>query len=82
MAKIAKSLSGGTKWRNKSPDYRADALKAGREAGLVSLNGQSNHEYAKTNDKFRAACEAVGIKPTARQASKYRNGIGKAFKGV
>lgn len=39
---------------------------------------QTNKEYAKTNKKFIEACQAVGIPPTSRQASKYRRGFGKA----
>ena len=39
----------------------------------------TNKEFAKTDPKFRAACERAGIEPTARQASKYRRGFGLAF---
>ena len=30
---------------------------------------------------FKAACSRVGIEPTRRQASKFRNKRGKAFQG-
>jgi len=33
------------------------------------------------NPKFIAACENVGIKPTRRQASKWLNKKGSAYKG-
>jgi len=39
----------------------------------------SNTVYAKTNDHFKAACEAAELKPTSRQASKFRNKKGKAY---
>jgi len=39
-----------------------------------------NKVYAATDDAFKAACEKAGTPPTARQASKYRMGRGKAFK--
>ena len=38
----------------------------------------TNKEFARTNDKFIAACKNVGIEPTKRQASKWRNNKGKA----
>ena len=40
----------------------------------------SNAEYAKTNTHFLACCEKANAKPTARQASKFRNGYGEAYK--
>ena len=40
----------------------------------------TNAEFAKENATFRKACEAAGVEPTTRQASKYRNGQGIAYK--
>jgi len=80
--KVKSSLSGGTKFHNKSEQYREETLAGMLKASRVTQKGQTNAEYARTNEKFRKACETVGIEPTARQASKYRNGIGKAFKGA
>jgi hypothetical protein len=45
----------------------------------------TNKEFAKENDLFRAACEMAqeehkNLKPTKRQASKFRRGKGIAFK--
>ena len=40
--------------------------------------GLTNDEYS-VNPDFNAACEAAGIKATARQASKYRMGKGLAY---
>ena len=42
----------------------------------------TNREFAKADNGFREACEAVGISPTVRQASKWRRGKGKAWKQV
>jgi len=40
----------------------------------------TNAEFAKSNKEFIAACEAVKLEPTSRQASKWMNQKGKAFK--
>ena len=40
---------------------------------------QPNAVFAASNATFRAWCETAGIKPTSRQASKYRRGQGLAF---
>ena len=39
----------------------------------------TNKEFAAQDQKFRAACSAAGVEPTARQASKYRNNQGLAY---
>ena len=38
-----------------------------------------NVQFAQENEEFIERCERVGIEPTMRQASKYRNGKGLAF---
>jgi hypothetical protein len=38
-----------------------------------------NREFAKTDTVFLAACEKAGVKPTPRQASKFRRKMGKAY---
>lgn len=38
-----------------------------------------NAEYAKKNTAFQQCCERAGVEPTARQASKFRNGKGAAY---
>lgn len=43
---------------------------------------QSNKQFAVENQEFKHACEDAGIPVTARQASKFRRGKGKAFKKV
>jgi|TARA_Y100000034_G_scaffold120884_1_gene164457 hypothetical protein len=39
----------------------------------------TNAEFAKNDSALKAACEAVGIPATSRQASKWRMGFGLAF---
>lgn len=39
----------------------------------------SNLDFAHTDPLFRKACESAGIKPTKRQASKWRNKRGLAY---
>lgn len=39
----------------------------------------TNKEYANSKD-FTEKCEKVGVKPTKRQASKYRNKKGSVYK--
>lgn len=41
----------------------------------------TNKEFSETNEHFIEACERVDIKPTVRQASKWRNHKGLAYKG-
>lgn len=36
-------------------------------------------EFAKKDAVFIAACERAGIKPTRRQAMKFRRGLGAAY---
>jgi len=51
--------------------------------GRVSMRfSTTNAHFAKTDKVFQQACESVEIKPTARQASKYRNKRGLAFKRI
>lgn len=40
----------------------------------------TNTKFAKENDDFRKACELANVEPTARQASKFRNKRGSAFR--
>ena len=40
-----------------------------------------NKVFAATDDAFKAACVNAGVDCTARQASKFRRGIGSAYKG-
>jgi hypothetical protein len=40
----------------------------------------THKESAQKDSQFHLACEKAGIEPTKRQASKYRNQKGKAYK--
>jgi len=40
----------------------------------------SNTAFAQNDQAFRARCEAAGVPPTKRQASKFRLGKGRAFR--
>ena len=40
----------------------------------------TNTQFSKSDKEFVAACEAVKLPPTSRQASKWVNQKGKAFK--
>ena len=42
----------------------------------------TNRKFAKEDTAFQKACEVNGVRPTTRQASKYRNGKGAAFKKI
>ena len=59
-------LVGGNKW------IRVTGFKASGPA-------VTNAEFAKTNQQLIDACDKVGIKPTARQASKWKLKKGKAY---
>lgn len=41
---------------------------------------KTNKEFAKEDEQFKTACERSQTDPTKRQASKWRNKKGKAFK--
>ena len=39
----------------------------------------TNDEFRNTDDYFKKCCEAVGIQPSIRQASKFRMERGRAY---
>lgn len=41
---------------------------------------ETNEKFSKTNEEFKKACEEANIKPTKRQASKWRDEKGLAWK--
>ena len=47
-------------------------------AGHKHKYDQSNEKFAKENMEFQSACDKAGVKPTRRQASKWRNKKGLA----
>lgn len=42
----------------------------------------TNRKFAKENKAFTTACKRIKLKPTKRQASKYRSSRGAAFKRI
>ncbi|MFA5025086.1 MAG: hypothetical protein WC503_01065 [Candidatus Shapirobacteria bacterium] len=47
---------------------------------MVAEPRVTNKKFVEVDKAFISACEKVGIKPTSRQASKYRAKKGLAFK--
>jgi hypothetical protein len=41
----------------------------------------TNKEFAATNEEFKSVCTKLNIKPTKRQASKWRMKKGSAWNG-
>jgi hypothetical protein len=60
-------------------EARKYALEQSR---LSRPEGQTHREFAEKNKQFRDACEAAGVKPTRRQAQKFRAGKGSAYSFV
>lgn len=44
--------------------------------------GTTNKEFAKSNSKFKDQCVKYNVPISTRQASKWRNKRGAAFKGI
>lgn len=42
----------------------------------------TNKKFAEEDQSFRKACDLVRLPPTTRQASKFRNKKGLAYKGI
>lgn len=77
---MQKSMHLGTAWKNRSQDYKEKSRKNASQAGLISNfgRGQTNREFSSQNENFQLKCMEAGVKPTKRQASKFRRGLGKA----
>lgn len=53
---------------------------AKKDAASKNAAGRPTFAYFATHDEvFRAACDAAGIQPTARQASKWHRQRGRAY---
>jgi hypothetical protein len=65
---------------NLTPEKAAKHAKA--ERTKTQKFEQSNRVFAAENKAFRAACSEAGVEPTKRQASKYRNKLGVAYRNV
>jgi hypothetical protein len=69
----------GPKLVGDSSDYRK---KAKVRAEKNSPGFSSNAAFSASDQEFLSACEKAGIAPSQRQASKFRNGYGKAAHAV
>lgn len=61
-----------------NPQIAATITK--REKSKLERTNRNLGTY--TSGTFKDACAAAGVQPTARQASKFNNGYGAAFKGA
>ena len=43
------------------------------------MSEQTNKQFMDSNEIFQAACSKANVKPTKRQAGKFRRKLGKAF---
>lgn len=66
----------GPKLDGDSSEYRKKQLR--RAEKNAQGGNTSNAVFASSDGEFIAACEKAGIPATPRQASKFRNGYGKA----
>lgn len=63
-------------WDSKT--NRDEARRRVERAQKNADGRQTNDMFAASDTAFRKLCEDAGINPTARQASKFRNGYGLA----
>lgn len=75
MAKREKKGYQGPKLSGDDEVYRKKRAKQNSQGD----NRESNETFALNNQEFKEACERGNIPATARQASKYRNGYGRAY---
>ncbi len=60
--------------------FKPGVNSRGRPSRDTNRPEVDNATFAATNGAFKAACEAAGVKNTKRQASKFRNKYGAAFR--
>jgi len=79
---MTKTLHNGIAWHNRTPEYRKAALERANNAALMSNYGRglTNKAFAAQDKAFNDKCVLADVKPTKRQAAKYRRGIGSAYK--
>tara|TARA_Y100000034_G_scaffold130756_1_gene189991 strand:- start:67 stop:324 length:258 start_codon:yes stop_codon:yes gene_type:complete len=73
------SLSGGISWEKQSEEYKKQSQANSLKQGMKSLKHETTNRQFSSEDGFIKACEKIGIKPTKRQASKFRRKEGKAY---
>ena len=62
--------------------YETQVLVSNLMAGKCRDYSITNRVYAETNQAFKNACAKASTPPTKRQASKFRRGLGKAWKAL
>jgi len=68
-----------TNEENDSPATKARKAKSAEYAKRF-YRGMSNADFSKSDPNFLKGCENAGIPVTTRQASKFRNKSGAAYK--
>ena len=71
----------GFKLDKDTAEARRDREKRELERAKKNSEGsvkQSNAAFALQDGEFQEACKKADVQPTQRQASKFRNGYGKA----
>ena len=69
-----------TGWRLDGDTPELHTKMTVKETEKAKVEGEEPTNKSFTSDpEFIAACARAGVEPTARQASKYRNGKGAAF---
>jgi hypothetical protein len=71
----------GSKLVGDNSDYRKKVL-ARAERNAQRAGAPTNAMFSVSDGEFIAACERAGVPNTQRQASKYRNGYGRAALAV
>ena len=66
------------KFRNQTKQYKENYFKRAKEVRERQDGEITNRAYANT-EAFQQKCSDVGVKPTKRQASKFRRGMGLAY---
>ena len=75
-----RSIEFDTSTATREPYVDLAAKRAGpTNAQKEGSEGVSNREFASHNHAFIESCDLAGIPPTARQASRYRNGTGLVY---
>ena len=60
--------------------YRAEASQRLADIQSELSERENNTNFAKNDQNFIKACEEAGVEANVRQASKFRNKKGKAYK--
>lgn len=70
------TLSGGKK---KDKEYYAEQRKKALSISMQSCKNATTNREMANSEGFKTLCGVADVKPTKRQASKYRRKMGKAY---